>query len=145
MTSGYLILEDGTVFRGRSVAADGVAFGEAVFTTGMTGYQETVTDPSYAEQLVAFTAAMVGNYGVDDSRLESERPHARAVLMRRLGGRAWADWLAGHGLVALDLDAEWTVTEDCFRSLSANSWLLGETLRGRVVKTVADGRLVFEA
>ena len=52
MSGGYLILEDGTVFRGRSVAADGVAFGEAVFTTGMTGYQETVTDPSYAEQLV---------------------------------------------------------------------------------------------
>ena len=48
-------------------------------------------------------------------------------------------------LVALDLDAEWTVTEDGFRSLSANSWLLGETLRGRVVKTIADGRLVFEA
>ena len=102
MTSGYLLLEDGTVLHGRSVGAPGHAFGEAVFTTGMTGFQETVTDPSYAEQLVAFTAAMVGNYGVDDSRLESERPHARAVLMRRLGGRAWADWLAGHGLVALD-------------------------------------------
>ena len=52
---------------------------------------------------------------------------------------------ARANLVALDLDAEWTVAEDGFRSLSANSWLLGETLRGRVVKTVADGRLVFEA
>jgi dihydroorotase len=52
---------------------------------------------------------------------------------------------ARANLVALDLDAEWTVTEEGFRSLSANSWLLGETLRGRVVKTVADGRLVFEA
>jgi dihydroorotase len=51
---------------------------------------------------------------------------------------------ARANLVALDLDSEWTVTEDGFRSLSANSWLLGETLRGRVVKTVADGRLVFE-
>ena len=75
-TAGYLLLEDGAVFRGRSVGADGHAFGEAVFTTGMTGYQETVTDPSYAEQLVAFTAPMVGNYGVDDARLESARPHA---------------------------------------------------------------------
>src|SRR5262249_46649641 len=64
MTSGYLLLEDGTVFRGRSVGAAGASFGEAVFTTGMTGYQETVTDPSYAEQLVCFTAPMVGNYGV---------------------------------------------------------------------------------
>jgi carbamoyl-phosphate synthase small subunit len=101
-TQGYLLLEDGTVFRGRSVAAAGVSFGEAVFTTGMTGYQETVTDPSYAGQLVCFTAPMVGNYGVDDGRLESEAPHARAVLMRRLGGEAWALWLAEQGIVALD-------------------------------------------
>ena len=101
-TQGYLLLEDGTVYRGRSVAAAGAAFGEAVFTTGMTGYQETVTDPSYAAQLVCFTAPMVGNYGVDDGRLESEAPHARAVLMRRLGGEAWALWLAEQGIVALD-------------------------------------------
>ncbi len=100
--NGYLLLEDGTVFRGRSVAAAGSAFGEAVFTTGMTGYQETVTDPSYAEQLVCFTAPMVGNYGVDDARLESETPHARAVVMRRLGGEDWALWLAERGVVALD-------------------------------------------
>ena len=85
--SGFLVLEDGSVFHGRSVGAHDIAFGEAVFTTGMTGYQETVTDPSYAEQLVCFTAPMVGNYGVDDMRLESEAPHARAVVMRRLGGK----------------------------------------------------------
>jgi carbamoyl-phosphate synthase small subunit len=101
-SQGYLLLEDGTVFRGRSVAAEGAAFGEAVFTTGMTGYQETVTDPSYAEQLVCFTAPMVGNYGVDERRLESGSPHARAVLMRRLGGEDWALWLAERGIVALD-------------------------------------------
>jgi len=102
VSGGYLILEDGTVFRGRSVAADGVAFGEAVFTTGMTGYQETVTDPSYAEQLVCFTTAMVGNYGVADARGESRGPHARAVLMRALGGDEWAAWLRNHDLVGLD-------------------------------------------
>ena len=100
--NGYLLLEDGAVYRGRSVAAAGAAFGEAVFTTGMTGYQETVTDPSYAQQLVCFTAPMVGNYGVDDGRLESEAPHARAVVMRRLGGEDWALWLAERGVVALD-------------------------------------------
>jgi carbamoyl-phosphate synthase small subunit len=100
--SGYLLLEDGTTFRGRPVAAAGVAFGEAVFTTGMTGYQETVTDPSYAQQLVCFTAPMIGNYGIDDGRLESEAPHARAVVMRRLGGEDWALWLAERGVVALD-------------------------------------------
>jgi carbamoyl-phosphate synthase small subunit len=99
---GYLALEDGTVFTGRSVGAAGVAFGEAVFTTAMTGYQETVTDPSFAGQLVAFTAPMVGNYGVDDSRLESRQPWATAVLMRRCGGSEWALWLASHGIVALE-------------------------------------------
>jgi carbamoyl-phosphate synthase small subunit len=98
----FLLLEDGSVFPGRSVGADGIALGEAVFTTSMSGYQEVVTDPSYAHQIVAFTASMVGNYGVDDGRLESDRPHARGVAMRRAGGRDWCEWLAGHGLVALD-------------------------------------------
>ena len=102
MTPGFLVLEDGTVFRGRSVGARRTVFGEAVFTTAMTGYQETVTDPSYAEQLVCFTAPMVGNYGVADERGESSRPHAKAALMRQLGGREWADWLEAHGLVGLD-------------------------------------------
>ena len=102
MTGGYLALEDGSVFPGRSVGAPGVAFGEAVFTTAMTGYQETVTDPSFAGQLIAYTAPMIGNYGVDDTRLESPQPWAKAVLMRRCGGTAWADWLSSHGVVALD-------------------------------------------
>jgi carbamoyl-phosphate synthase small subunit len=101
-SSGYLLLEDGTAFPGVSVGAEGVAFGEAVFTTGMTGYQETVTDPSYAGQLVCFTAAMVGNYGVAETRAESEAPHARAVLMRSLGGAAWAAYLREHGLIGLE-------------------------------------------
>ena len=58
--------------------ADGVAFGEAVFTTSMTGYQEVVTDPSFAEQIVCFTAPMVGNYGVAPSARESARARTRA-------------------------------------------------------------------
>jgi len=100
--TGYVLLEDGSLFRGRSVAAPGAAFGEAVFTTAMTGYQETVTDPSYEEQIVCFTASMVGNYGVDPARDESSRPHAKAVLQRRCGGPEWAAWLAERDIVALD-------------------------------------------
>ncbi len=100
-SAGYLLLEDGTVFPGRSVGAPGVAYGEAVFTTAMTGYQETVTDPSYAEQLICFTAPMVGNYGVDARRLESASVQAKAVLMRETGGEAWLEWLREHGLVGL--------------------------------------------
>jgi carbamoyl-phosphate synthase small subunit len=99
--TGFLALEDGTVFRGESVGAEGFAFGEAVFTTSMTGYQEVVTDPSYAEQVVCFTAPMVGNYGVAADRCESRRPHARAVVMREARGPAWTDWLHEHGIVAL--------------------------------------------
>jgi len=102
MSNGFLALEDGTVFMARSVGAPGVAFGEAVFTTAMTGYQETVTDPSFAGQLVAFTAPMIGNYGVDDSRLESPQPWVKAALMRRCGGAAWAQWLSARGIVALE-------------------------------------------
>jgi carbamoyl-phosphate synthase small subunit len=97
----FLALEDGTVFRGESVGAEGVAFGEAVFTTAMTGYQETVTDPSFAEQLVCFTAPMVGNYGVADGRAESPSAHAKAVLMREARGPEWTDWLTERGIVAL--------------------------------------------
>src|SRR5664280_1971164 len=78
-TEGYVLLEDGTAFRGESVGADGTAFGEAVFATAMTGYQEILTDPSYAEQLICFTAPMVGNYGVARGRSESARPQARAA------------------------------------------------------------------
>jgi carbamoyl-phosphate synthase small subunit len=99
--SAFLALEDGTIFRGESVGADGVAFGEAVFTTGMTGYQETVTDPSFAEQLVCFTAPMVGNYGVAKGRSESPDAHAKAVLMREARGPEWTDWLTDRGVVAL--------------------------------------------
>jgi carbamoyl-phosphate synthase small subunit len=67
----------------------------------MTGYQETVTDPSFAEQLVCFTAPMVGNYGVAAGRGESPGAHARAVLMREARGPAWTEWLAERGIVAL--------------------------------------------
>jgi carbamoyl-phosphate synthase small subunit len=97
----FLALEDGTVFRGESVGAEGFACGEAVFTTGMSGYQEAVTDPSFAEQIICFTAPMVGNYGVAAERSESSRAQARAVLMREARGPAWTDWLHEHGVVAL--------------------------------------------
>jgi carbamoyl-phosphate synthase small subunit len=96
-----LILEDGTVFDGESVGAEGYAFGEAVFTTSMTGYQEVATDPSFEGQIVCFTAPMVGNYGVLERRSESRRAHARAVVMREARGPEWTDWLHDRGIVAL--------------------------------------------
>lgn len=99
--TGRLVLEDGSVWPGESVGAPGFAFGEAVFTTAMTGYQEVVTDPSYAEQIICFTAPMIGNYGVAPERSESARPYARAVVMREARGPAWTDWLHDRDVVAL--------------------------------------------
>jgi carbamoyl-phosphate synthase small subunit len=96
-----LVLEDGTVFHGECVAGDGFAFGETVFTTAMTGYQEIVTDPSFCAQIVCFTAPMVGNYGVANGRSESSKPHARAVVMREARGPGWTDWLHERGVPAL--------------------------------------------
>jgi carbamoyl-phosphate synthase small subunit len=99
--SGFLVLEDGTTFRGESVGAEGFAFGEAVFTTAMTGYQEVVTDPSFAEQIICFTAPMVGNYGVAAARSESGHVYARAAIMREARGPAWTDWLVERSIPAL--------------------------------------------
>ncbi len=98
---GSLVLEDGTVFEGRSVGAEGFAFGEAVFTTSMSGYQEVATDPSFESQIVCFTAPMVGNYGVDEARSESKRVHAKAVVMREARGPQWTDWLHENGVIGL--------------------------------------------
>jgi carbamoyl-phosphate synthase small subunit len=99
--TGFLVLEDGEVFRGESVGASGFAFGEAVFTTAMTGYQEVATDPSFARQIVSFTAPMVGNYGIAAERSESRRAHASAIVMREARGPGWTDWLHGRGIPAL--------------------------------------------
>jgi carbamoyl-phosphate synthase small subunit len=105
--AAFLVLEDGTVYRGRPYAGHGVTVGEVVFTTSMTGYQEVVTDPSFAGQLVTFTQPMIGNYGVEADVSESNRPHARAVILREGrnatpgGRRGFSDWLAEHEIVGL--------------------------------------------
>jgi len=110
--TAWVVTEGGLVLRGRSVGAPGTALGEMVFTTGMTGYQEAVTDPSYHGQILTFAAPMVGNYGTGPRCMESDRPWPPAVLMARagnMGGAAgsigWCDWLTANGVVALaDVD-----------------------------------------
>lgn len=106
---GYVILEDGTVFEGTGFACEGAVFGEIVFNTGMTGYQEVVTDPSYHGQMVVFTYPLIGNYGVSESHMESDRVWAKAVVTReakntsynRTCPGAWVDWLASQGVVGV--------------------------------------------
>lgn len=80
---GRLALADGTIFRGRSVGAIGTVVGEAVFNTGMTGYQEVLTDPSYRGQIVAMTYPEVGNYGISPVDMESDRAQVSGFVMRQ--------------------------------------------------------------
>src|SRR5438876_2941976 len=102
--SANLVLEDGTVFPGRSVGAAGVAAGEACFTTASTGYEEAATDPSYVAQVLCFAYPLVGNYGVDPARAESDRVQAEAIVMRTARPE-WAAWLRAQGVVAIaDVD-----------------------------------------
>jgi carbamoyl-phosphate synthase small subunit len=99
-----LVLEDGTVFPGTAVGAPGSAAGEACFTTASTGYEEAATDPSYVAQVLCFAYPLVGNYGVDPARAESDRVQAEAIVMRS-AGREWAAWLRSQDVVAIaDVD-----------------------------------------
>lgn len=82
MQKAYLVLENGTVFEGESFGAKKPVIGEVVFTTAMTGYLETLTDPSYYGQIVVQTFPLIGNYGVIPSDFESEKPHLKAYIVR---------------------------------------------------------------
>ncbi len=102
-----LVLADGTTFEGEAMGADvEVATGEVVFNTVLAGYQEVITDPSYAGQVIAFTYPHIGNYGISETDSESDRPFCRGVIVRDLAHRPsnWrstADlgtWLASHGV-----------------------------------------------
>ena len=79
-----LVLADGTVFRGRSIGAPGKTLGEVVFNTSMTGYQEILTDPSYAGQIVTLTYPHIGNTGVNGEDVEAARVHAAGLVIRDL-------------------------------------------------------------
>jgi carbamoyl-phosphate synthase small subunit len=79
---GLLVLEDGSSWRGETIGSAGTSFGEIVFNTAMSGYQEVLTDPSYAGQIVVMTAAHVGNYGVRESEAESARVHVAGFVAR---------------------------------------------------------------
>jgi carbamoyl-phosphate synthase small subunit len=92
-----LVLEDGRTFRGESYGADGECVGEAVFATGMTGYQETLTDPSYHRQVVVMTAPHIGNTGINDEDPESQRIWVAGYVVRD-PSRTTSSWRAQRGL-----------------------------------------------
>src|ERR1041385_2439597 len=97
--SAILALEDGRVFRGRSWAAAGEACGEMVFNTSMSGYQEVLTDPSYAGQIVCMTYPLIGNYGVNDQDSESARPWVEGFVVRE-ASRVASNWRSEESLGA---------------------------------------------
>jgi carbamoyl-phosphate synthase small subunit len=107
--SAYVLLEDGVRFDGEAVGAIAPVTGEVVFTTGMSGYQEAMSDPSFHGQIIVFTYPHIGNYGVSAEAMESDRIHATAAIMREAvnaedapgaeGG--WLDWLEDCGIPAI--------------------------------------------
>jgi carbamoyl-phosphate synthase small subunit len=105
----YVLLEDGARFDGEACGADVPAVGEVVFTTGMSGYQESMTDASFAGQLITFTYPHIGNYGVSDAAMESGAIWGRAAIMRSATNRTeapaaregWLDWLTRSGVPAI--------------------------------------------
>jgi carbamoyl-phosphate synthase small subunit len=110
---GFLVTSDGEVFAGTSVGADGVATGEVVFNTAMTGYQEIATDPSYAGQVVVMTAPHIGNYGTSNLDDQATHPFCTGFVMRSISRRpsnwrseiGFSEWLNARNVVALsDID-----------------------------------------
>ncbi len=138
-----LVLEDGTAFSGRAAGAPGVSAGEICFTTAMAGYEEAVTDPSYSAQVLVFSYPLVGNYGVDESRMESNRVWTEGVVSRRLRP-SFAGWLAGRGVVALEeVDTRAVVRH--VRSQGAMRCALGEAEPGELLaRALAEPHIDYE-
>ncbi|HZZ80126.1 MAG TPA: glutamine-hydrolyzing carbamoyl-phosphate synthase small subunit, partial [Gemmataceae bacterium] len=105
-----LALEDGTIYTGRAFGAAGESFGEVVFNTSMTGYQEVITDPSYKGQIVTMTYPLIGNYGINAEDQESKRPQVEGFIVRECSRipsnfrshQTLSDYLAQYGIVGLE-------------------------------------------
>ena len=134
--NAVLALENGTVYRGTAAGAHGIARGEVVFNTSMTGYQEVLTDPSYAGQIVTMTTPQIGNYGVAPDDVESEVPKVAGFIMREESPIAsnWRasgtlrDYLVTHNVVAIaDID-----TRELTRLLRSSGVMRGVIATGDV-------------
>jgi carbamoyl-phosphate synthase small subunit len=145
--AAFLLLEDGTRFDGVSVGAPVGATGEVVFNTAMSGYQESVTDPSYRGQIIVFTYPMIGNYGVSAEAMESDGVHARAVVMREGIDRedapgaegGWLTWLRDCGVPAIaGID-----TRALVRHIRDKGAMRGGVFPGRLPE--ADARALIDA
>src|SRR5678815_3235068 len=110
LKKALLVLEDGRTFNGTSFGAEGESFGEIVFNTSMSGYQEILTDPSYAGQIVCMTYPLIGNYGTNAEDVESRRPWAEGFVVREASRivsnfrstRSLQDYLIDNGIVGIE-------------------------------------------
>ncbi len=136
-----LALENGTIYRGQAAGAAGQATGEVVFNTSMTGYQEVLTDPSYAGQIVTMTCAEIGNYGVSPDDVESQKPHVAGFIIRDESPVAsnWRaqgtlrDYLVANRIVAIsDID-----TRELTRLLRSSGVMRGVIATGSDVDAAA--------
>jgi len=107
---GYIAIEDGTVLKGETFGAQGESFGELIFNTSMTGYQEILYDPSYNGQIVVMTYPLIGNYGINDEDIESHKVHLNGFVIREKS-RIYSNWRATkpldlllyeHGIIGLE-------------------------------------------
>ena len=122
VVAALLALEDGSLFRGVSIGAPGTATGEVVFNTAMTGYQEILTDPSYARQMVTLTYPHIGNTGVNAEDAESRAVHAAGLIIRHPPPRT-SSWRAQGGL------SEYLVAEGCVAIANIDTRRLTRILR----------------
>ena len=97
MKKAHLVLSDGSIYHGISFGFEGESFGEVVFNTSITGYQEILTDPSYHGQIVVMTYPHIGNYGIADEDMESERPHVAGFIVRSYS-EIYSNWRAKESL-----------------------------------------------
>ncbi len=146
-----LCTADGATFQGVSVGADGVATGEAVFNTSMTGYQEILTDPSYAGQVVVMTSSHIGNYGLTQLDAQSARPAVSGFAMRAISRRdsnwrsegAIAEYLVRHGVVAIaDLDTRRLTRH--LRERGAMPVAIGASVDEAELRSAAEGAPTME-
>ncbi len=108
--SAILLLSDGTIFHGKSIGISGKTFGEVCFNTGMTGYQEILTDPSYRGQIVTMTYPQIGNYGINEEDVESNKPHVRGFVIGELchtpsnwrSSQSLSEYLAQHAIIGIE-------------------------------------------
>ena len=144
MSKAYLILADGSVFEGKSIGVEGKTIGETVFTTGMTGYVETLTDPSYYGQIVTQTFPLIGNYGIEKEDFESKKSFVSGYIVRELchepsNFRCQGDldsFLKAQGIVGIcGID-----TRALTKKLRESGVMNGMILSGEILKQVQDDR-----